>query len=109
MAARYETEDQSASARSAARNGHTADPDPHTHAGPDRKTTAYDPAAYGEAVAGDYDALYGSIPDTEEAVALLAELAGVGRCSSSGSAPGGWPSRWPRGASRYTEWRRRRR
>ncbi len=78
MAARYETEDQSASARSAARNGHTADPAPHTHAGPDRKTTAYDPAAYGEAVAGDYDALYGSIPDTEEAVALLADLAGVG-------------------------------
>ncbi|MEJ7716738.1 MAG: class I SAM-dependent methyltransferase [Thermoleophilaceae bacterium] len=29
-------------------------------------------------MAGDYDALYGAIPDTEEAVALLAELAGDG-------------------------------
>jgi hypothetical protein len=44
----------------------------------DAAATAYDPSAYGEAVAGDYDSLYGHIPDTEAAVACLAELAGEG-------------------------------
>ena len=38
----------------------------------------YDPSAYGRDVAADYDALYGAIPDTDEAVACLAELAGPG-------------------------------
>lgn len=38
----------------------------------------YDPAAYGEHLAADYDALYSAVPDTEEAVACLAELAGDG-------------------------------
>lgn len=38
----------------------------------------YDPAAYGEHVAADYDELYSAIPDTDEAVATLAELAGAG-------------------------------
>ena len=38
----------------------------------------YDPSAYGRDVAGDYDALYGAIPDTDEAVACLTELAGPG-------------------------------
>ena len=38
----------------------------------------YDPAAYGEHLAADYDALYSAIPDTDEAVACLAELAGEG-------------------------------
>lgn len=38
----------------------------------------YDPAAYGESIAGDYDELYSAIPDTGDAVALLAELAGSG-------------------------------
>ena len=39
---------------------------------------AYDPSAYGRGIAADYDALYGAIPDTDEAVACLAELAGAG-------------------------------
>ena len=34
----------------------------------------YDPAAYGRAVASDYDALYKAVPETDEAVAMLAEL-----------------------------------
>ena len=38
----------------------------------------YDPSAYGRDIAADYDALYGAIPDTEAAVACLAELAGDG-------------------------------
>ena len=38
----------------------------------------YDPSAYGRDIADEYDALYESIPDTDEAVACLAELAGDG-------------------------------
>lgn len=38
----------------------------------------YDPSAYGRDIADEYDALYESIPDTDEAVARLAELAGDG-------------------------------
>lgn len=37
-------------------------------------TAAYDPAAYGRAVAEDYDALYRTVPGTAEAVEMLAEL-----------------------------------
>lgn len=41
--------------------------------------TSYDPAAYGRDIAEDYDALYqGAVPDTDEAVACLAQLAGTG-------------------------------
>ena len=39
---------------------------------------AYDPSAYGRDIAGDYDALYAAIPDTEAAVACLAALAREG-------------------------------
>ncbi len=39
---------------------------------------AYDPSAYGRDIAGDYDDLYGAIPDTDVAVACLAALAGEG-------------------------------
>lgn len=41
----------------------------------DAREPTYDPAAYGEEIAADYDALYGTIPDTAEAVQCLAELA----------------------------------
>jgi SAM-dependent methyltransferase len=44
----------------------------------DAGAAGYDPSAYGEAVAGDYDSLYGHIPDTDATVACLAELAGTG-------------------------------
>ena len=36
----------------------------------------HDPSAYGEQVAGAYDELYDALPDTDDAVARLAELAG---------------------------------
>jgi hypothetical protein len=48
----------------------------------------YDPAAYGEYLAADYDALYSAIPDTDEAVALLAELAGDGELLEMGIGTG---------------------
>jgi len=48
----------------------------------------YDPAAYGEHLAADYDALYSAIPDTEEAVACLAELAGQGAVLEMGVGTG---------------------
>ncbi len=48
----------------------------------------YDPAAYGEHVAADYDELYTAIPDTGEAVATLAELAGSGRLLEMGIGTG---------------------
>ena len=38
----------------------------------------YDASAYGRDIASEYDDLYGAIPDTGEAVACLAELAGTG-------------------------------
>jgi len=78
VAAGHETEDRSFSTGSAARNSHESPepaPDGRASGGDGASTSAYDPAAYGEAVAGDYDALYGAIPDTDDAVALLAELA----------------------------------
>ena len=48
----------------------------------------YDPAAYGEVLAADYDALYSTIPDTEEAVSCLAELAGDGSVLEMGIGTG---------------------
>lgn len=48
----------------------------------------YDPAAYGEHVAADYDALYSTIPDTEQAVARLAELAAGGSLLEMGIGTG---------------------
>lgn len=48
----------------------------------------YDPAAYGEQVAADYDALYSTIPDTGAAVALLAELAADGAILEMGVGTG---------------------
>ena len=38
----------------------------------------YDPGAYGRALAAEYDSLYEAVPETAEAVALLAELADGG-------------------------------
>ncbi len=38
----------------------------------------YDPAAYGRAIASDYDSLYKTVPETDEAVAMLAELSDGG-------------------------------
>jgi hypothetical protein len=49
---------------------------------------SYDPAAYGESIAPDYDALYGSIPDTDEAVRCLEELAGGGALLEMGIGTG---------------------
>lgn len=43
-----------------------------------RVSEDYDPGAYGRAVAHDYDSLYRTVPDTDEAVALLARLSGGG-------------------------------
>lgn len=48
----------------------------------------YDPAAYGEHVAADYDALYSTIPDTDEAVACLADLADGGSVLEMGIGTG---------------------
>lgn len=46
----------------------------HGHGEPD----GYDPAAYGRAVAEEYDALYRTVPGTEETVAALADLSAGG-------------------------------
>ncbi len=51
-------------------------------------TSGYDPAAYGEHIAPEYDALYGSIPDTDEAVGCLAELARDGAILEMGIGTG---------------------
>ncbi len=48
----------------------------------------YDPAAYGEELAADYDGLYKAIPDTDEAVARLGELAGEGSVLEMGIGTG---------------------
>lgn len=48
----------------------------------------YDPAAYGEYLAADYDALYGAIADTEQAVEYLAGLAGEGALLEMGIGTG---------------------
>lgn len=46
--------------------------------GPSRNgNDGYDPGAYGRAVADVYDDLYSTVPETDEAVEVLAELAGV--------------------------------
>ena len=45
--------------------------------GPSRNgNDGYDPGAYGRAVADVYDDLYSTVPETDEAVEMLAELAG---------------------------------
>src|SRR4051794_21629562 len=45
--------------------------------GPSRNgNDGYDPGAYGRAVAAVYDDLYSTVPETDEAVEVLAELAG---------------------------------
>lgn len=51
-------------------------------------SSSYDPAAYGESIAPEYDALYSSISDTEEAVECLAELAGGGAVLEMGIGTG---------------------
>jgi SAM-dependent methyltransferase len=48
----------------------------------------YDPAAYGDYLAADYDALYSTVPDTDDAVACLAELAGGGAILEMGIGTG---------------------
>lgn len=48
----------------------------------------YDPAAYGEELAADYDGLYSTIPDTDEAVERLAGLAGSGSVLEMGIGTG---------------------
>lgn len=53
-------------------------------AGPD----AYDPGAYGRAVAEDYDELYGAVPDTDAAVERLASLAQGGAVLEMGIGTG---------------------
>lgn len=40
--------------------------------------TEHDPTAYGKGVSADYDAFYAQLPETDEAIARLAELAGGG-------------------------------
>ena len=53
-------------------------------------TTAseYNPGAYGRAVAADYDRLYEAVPETSEAVQVLAELAGGGAVLEMGIGTG---------------------
>lgn len=48
----------------------------------------YDPGAYGRAIAHDYDSLYKTVPDTDEAVALLVRLSGGGRVLEMGIGTG---------------------
>lgn len=48
----------------------------------------YDPAAYGEYLAADYDALYSTVPDTDLTVDCLAELAGAGAVLEMGIGTG---------------------
>jgi len=48
----------------------------------------YDPGAYGRAVAADYDRLYEAVPETSDAVQLLAELAGGGAVLEMGIGTG---------------------
>jgi SAM-dependent methyltransferase len=48
----------------------------------------YDPGAYGRAVAEHYDDLYSTVPETDEAIALLAELAGDGAVLEMGIGTG---------------------
>jgi len=48
----------------------------------------YDPAAYGRAIANDYDSLYKTVPDTDEAVALLAGLSDGGSILEMGIGTG---------------------
>ncbi len=43
---------------------------------PEDSGPSYDPAAYGRAVAADYDSLYRAVPEADEAVEVLAQLAG---------------------------------
>jgi SAM-dependent methyltransferase len=49
---------------------------------------AYDPAAYGRAVATEYDDLYQAVPETDEAVALIADLAADGAVLEMGIGTG---------------------
>jgi len=50
--------------------------------------SGYDPGAYGRAVAARYDDLYRAVPETEEAVDLLAALAGDGAVLEMGIGTG---------------------
>ena len=63
----------------------------------------YTDSTYGDAFADVYDDWYHDISDVGATVDLLADLAARGRrpcrCSSSASAPAGWPFRWPPRAS----------
>lgn len=48
----------------------------------------YDPGAYGRAIAREYDSLYTTVPETEEAVALLAGLSDGGAVLEMGIGTG---------------------
>jgi SAM-dependent methyltransferase len=54
----------------------------------DEALSAYDPGAYGRDVADDYDDLYQTVPETDDAVDLLADLAGDGAVLEMGIGTG---------------------
>ena len=49
---------------------------------------SYESATYGDAIAGDYDRLYGGRPDAEPAAAMLCEMARGGRALELGVGTG---------------------
>jgi SAM-dependent methyltransferase len=51
-------------------------------------TRDYDPGAYGRAIAAEYDGLYRAVPETDDAVAVLADLAGDGALLEMGIGTG---------------------
>ena len=50
--------------------------------------TDHDPTAYGQGVSADYDAFYARLPETDEAIERLAQLAGNGRVLELGIGTG---------------------
>lgn len=68
--------------------GMTVETSSPAQSAPTRPAEAYDPAAYGRAVAQDYDSLYKTVPQTEETVGLLAELSDGGAVLEMGIGTG---------------------
>jgi SAM-dependent methyltransferase len=60
----------------------------HNGSRQDPVAAAYDPGTYGRGVAEVYDALYRSVPETDEAVEALAELSAGGRILEMGIGTG---------------------
>ncbi len=59
-----------------------------TNGRPGGASVGYDPGAYGRLIASEYDSLYKTVPETEEAVALLAGLCDGGAVLEMGIGTG---------------------